>query len=212
MIIKKTIPVMGITVLLLLVNIPLAEANLIGDIMHVLVVNNSQVLTLCDEDVLVVDPGVELTTCMLSTEISIDINGDSIWFVSNTILPDGFLVGNLEYDFTDMDWVNPGPGIITGVELFGITTVPSFTLSHTTDSVHFEHDEITLDCGGQTECPLEFHIDIDTEHDDRQAIGGEFVPMSTSALLLAGAQNSMAWMIPLMVAVAGFGLVISRKL
>ncbi len=44
------------------------------------------------------------------------------------------------------------------------------------------------------------------------AVGGEFSPMSTSALLLAGTQNMMAWMIPLVVAVAGFGLVIARKL
>ncbi len=44
------------------------------------------------------------------------------------------------------------------------------------------------------------------------AVGGEFSLMSTSALLLAGTQNMMAWMIPLVVAVAGFGLVIARKL
>jgi len=44
------------------------------------------------------------------------------------------------------------------------------------------------------------------------AIGGEFSPMTTSALLLAGSQNMMAWMIPLVVAAAGFGLVITRKL
>ncbi len=43
------------------------------------------------------------------------------------------------------------------------------------------------------------------------AVGGEFVPMSSSALLLAGAQYSMSWMIPLLVAAAGFGIVIARK-
>ncbi len=51
-----------------------------------------------------------------------------------------------------------------------------------------------------------FKVDI------HAAVGGDFVPMSTSALLLAGAQTSMSWMIPLVVAAAGFGLVISRKL
>ncbi len=51
-----------------------------------------------------------------------------------------------------------------------------------------------------------FKVDIHT------AVGGEFVPMSTSALLLAGSQTSMSWMIPLVVAAAGFGLVIARKL
>jgi len=46
----------------------------------------------------------------------------------------------------------------------------------------------------------------------RTAVGGEFSPMTTSALLLAGSQNMLAWTIPLVVAAAGFGLVISRKL
>ena len=43
------------------------------------------------------------------------------------------------------------------------------------------------------------------------AVGGEFVTMSTSALLLAGAQGTMAWMIPVLVSGIGFAIVIARK-
>ena len=43
------------------------------------------------------------------------------------------------------------------------------------------------------------------------AIGGEISPTTTSALLLAGAQNSMAWMIPVIVSAIGIGIVIARK-
>ncbi len=45
-----------------------------------------------------------------------------------------------------------------------------------------------------------------------ELVGGEFSSMTTSALLLAGTQNMVAWMIPLAVAAAGIGLVIARKL
>ena len=43
------------------------------------------------------------------------------------------------------------------------------------------------------------------------AVGGEFLTMSTSALLLAGAQGTMAWMIPVLVSAIGFAIVIARK-
>jgi len=43
------------------------------------------------------------------------------------------------------------------------------------------------------------------------AIGGEISPTTTSALLLAGSQNMMAWMIPVIVSVIGFAIVIARK-
>ena len=45
----------------------------------------------------------------------------------------------------------------------------------------------------------------------KEAIGGDISPMSTSALLLAGSQNMMAWMIPVIVSGIGFGIVIARK-
>jgi len=43
-------------------------------------------------------------------------------------------------------------------------------------------------------------------------VGGELIPLDTSALLLAGAQMNAAWLIPVIVAAAGIGIVLSRKL
>ena len=45
----------------------------------------------------------------------------------------------------------------------------------------------------------------------KEAIGGDISPMSTSALLLAGSQNMMAWMLPVIVSAIGIGIVIARK-
>ena len=43
-------------------------------------------------------------------------------------------------------------------------------------------------------------------------VGGEFLPIDSTALLLAGAQMTAAWLIPVLVAGAGIGLfVVSRK-
>jgi len=42
-------------------------------------------------------------------------------------------------------------------------------------------------------------------------VGGEFIGIETTAVLLAGVHIASAWMIPALVAAAGFGIVISRK-
>jgi len=43
-------------------------------------------------------------------------------------------------------------------------------------------------------------------------VGGEFLPIDTTSLLLAGTQNNAAWMIPVIVSAIGIGIVIARKL
>jgi len=43
------------------------------------------------------------------------------------------------------------------------------------------------------------------------AVGGELIPINTTSLLLAGAQMTASWMIPVLVAGAGIGIVISRR-
>ncbi len=45
----------------------------------------------------------------------------------------------------------------------------------------------------------------------RTAIGGEFIGIDTTAVLLAGAQMNATWLIPVLVAAIGFGIVIARK-
>jgi len=43
------------------------------------------------------------------------------------------------------------------------------------------------------------------------AIGGELIPIETSMVLVAGSQNTAAWMIPVLVSAIGIGIVIARK-
>jgi len=43
------------------------------------------------------------------------------------------------------------------------------------------------------------------------AVGGEFNPINTTALILAGSQMSASWMIPVIVAGIGIAIVITRK-
>jgi len=43
-------------------------------------------------------------------------------------------------------------------------------------------------------------------------IGGKLLPIDTTALLLAGMQTNLAWIIPVIVSAVGFGIVILRKL
>jgi len=43
------------------------------------------------------------------------------------------------------------------------------------------------------------------------AIGGDIIPLDTTMVLVAGAQNTAAWMIPAIVSGIGIGIVLSRK-
>ena len=44
-----------------------------------------------------------------------------------------------------------------------------------------------------------------------QLVGGELIPLNTTALLLAGTYSTAAWMIPVIVSGIGFAIVIARK-
>ncbi len=43
------------------------------------------------------------------------------------------------------------------------------------------------------------------------AIGGEFIGIDTVSVLVAGTQNTTAWMIPVIISVIGIAIVIARK-
>ncbi len=60
-------------------------------------------------------------------------------------------------------------------------------------------EDIVLDLNGD----LKFTVEV--------VVGGTLIPIDTTAVLLAGAQTTSAWMIPALVAVAGIAIVVSRK-
>jgi len=43
-------------------------------------------------------------------------------------------------------------------------------------------------------------------------VGGHMIPLDTTALMLAGTQNTAVWLIPVLVSAIGFGIVILRKI
>jgi len=45
----------------------------------------------------------------------------------------------------------------------------------------------------------------------RSAVGGEFIGIDSTMVLVAGTQNTAAWMIPAVVSAIGIGIVIARK-
>jgi len=47
--------------------------------------------------------------------------------------------------------------------------------------------------------------------DGPAAIGGEMIPLDTTMVLVAGTQNTAAWMIPVIVSAIGIAIVIARK-
>jgi len=181
-----------------------AYASLIGDTIHFKISNLNG--PFCEGDVVVVDPGVEVINCVSSVPL-IDLNGDSIWFESR-VFANGESITALEYEFTDLDWIN-SQGIITGIEFFGPNTLQMTVFTFGDHSVTISHDAFTLDCGQESSCLLEFHIDIDTDH----PIGGTVGSLDTTSLLIAGAQANMGWWsIAMIGAVAiGAGIVFKVK-
>ena len=65
-------------------------------------------------------------------------------------------------------------------------------------------NEIVGDCITWVAQVFEFTV-------QRVAVGGEFLGVDTTAVLVAGSQNTAAWMIPVIVSGIGFAIVIARK-
>jgi hypothetical protein len=182
-----------------------AYASLIGDAMHVTITIAGT--PFCDEDIVVVDPGVELIDCH-PVFPAIDLNGDSIWFESDEF-PDGTPLPTITYEFTDMDWVDNPEGVIVDVKFFGPNTLPIAGLSFTDHSITLSHGAFSLDCGVEPTCKVEFHVNIQASHD--QLVGGTSIPIDQSALLLAGASSVSMWMIPVVIAGIGIGVFVIKK-
>jgi len=78
-----------------------------------------------------------------------------------------------------------------------------------------EHIEALI--GGDFHCIVNVLVDrglVATQeiwNGDMSAIGGTFIPIDSTALLVAGAQSMMSWMIPVLVAGIGISLVLIRR-
>jgi len=114
----------------------------------------------------------------------------------------------------------------TGILLLSMTVlVTSVILSNQADAGRPDICEtncsraaivIQLACEQQGGTPEECALEAEAFFNDcirscRSAVGGEIIPLDTTALLLAGAQMNAAWMIPVIVSGIGFAIVIARK-
>ncbi len=70
----------------------------------------------------------------------------------------------------------------------------------------FINNGVVLDCGIITGSALPLPGIV-----NRCTVGGDLIPLDTSALILAGAQTNAAWMIPVIVSAIGIGIVVARK-
>jgi len=70
-----------------------------------------------------------------------------------------------------------------------------------------DHDRIWIDIGSADVRS----VVVWTVSFDRNAVGGDIIPLDTTMVLVAGSQNTAAWMIPVLVSAIGIGIVIARK-
>jgi len=116
--------------------------------------------------------------------------------------------------FTDLNWLDefgdPVTGSIIAVTADPSSTMPIESIIFGSDTITFKSLGFTLFGGGPGFPNSKFvTLSIETVHD--VPIGGTFVPIDQSALLLAGVQSVSMWMIPVILAGAGIGLFVIKR-
>jgi len=136
--------------------------------------------------------------CLTFFEIEVpcdgDIGFDWAWSTLDgpSFDPMGFHLNGIVTQLTD----NGGADIQSDTELVPVNAGDIFGwVIDSTDDVEGE-SRVTIDAFSGPWCPK---------------VGGEFIPVDTSALLVAGAQMNAAWMIPVIVSGIGIAIVIARK-
>jgi len=148
-----------------------------------------------------------------------DINPDSVVFSADTYMPDGDGLFDILSSWTNMDPINEDEISVYTLSATGLTASSFQTLS-------------TAAGGDNDKGPFQVVLRVTSLDDDGEgsgwfsgtfddngvppgsipmAVGGEFIGIDTTAVLAAGAQNTAAWMIPVIIAAAGLGIVIARK-
>jgi hypothetical protein len=68
-------------------------------------------------------------------------------------------------------------------------------------SILVNNEPFALDCGNEPSCLIEWHIDIQTDHD--QQVVGELLPLDSTALLIGGLTSMSVFVIPAVAGIAG---------
>jgi len=114
--------------------------------------------------------------------------------------------GVMDFEENVLLWtVDPSLPLDPGVEMVKIEAINnsqciSFTPGLNAFSIMFELNAAT-----------DFDSVLITPSLKKFAVGGELLPLDTTMVLVAGAQSTSAWIIPVIVSGIGIGIVIARK-
>jgi len=201
---------MGISVLLLLVNLPQADADLCRDTIFLDVVLGaapggtpifSDTGTVPLFSAFSVVPGVTVQANVFCDGGVGDPPNDGVSLIffdyrnSNTVPTP---VPEHSFWYTDLQWTDAA-GKVVDFQVIGNLMATGFTDT----SVHAIFPAQTIPPGN-----LLFNdLRITATH----PVGGEFIGIDSTMVLAAGAQYTAAWMIPVLVSAIGIAIVIARK-
>ncbi len=207
---------MGISVLLLLVNLPQADADLCGDEIFLEVKDANMQLIHSDSGIVKftgsfdIVPGIDISFQVFCDE---DLDGDSLIFFdytsSNSVPTD---VPEHSFWFTDLMWTNQNGKVVDfQVEFSNLPNIMSIGFTDT--SVHATSPGFTMPASPAN---TDSNLIIFSSHNGNgngngMAVGGELISLDSTMILAAGAQYTAAWMIPVLVSAVGIGIVIARK-
>ncbi len=138
---------------------------------------------------------------------TIDIDSSSIW-LDYSLGQDDCQVDMHEIWLRDLDWTGDQPGKIVNVVPNNERCDLDVLITNFGDhEIHFKVNPfLIISDRAQNELNRECHFDIITEHEEPpRVVGGEFLPIDSTALLLAGLPSSAIWMLPILAGVAGAG-------
>jgi len=115
-----------------------------------------------------------------------------------------------------MDLPPPGVPLSAGTYWFGITSpVPwSLVFDDTPELLPLQfsfNDGFSWIESSGFGLPFQITGPSDDEEDGGQLVGGEYLTIDTAALLLAGMQTNLAWIVPVALSAVGIGVILVRK-
>ncbi len=191
---------MGISVLLLLFNFPQAEASLCNDEVF-LEIKLGDVLVHSDSGIVEFSGGFEFLPDVFVTYTVFCDGLIQFDYSNNNFFP--IDVPAHSFWFTDLMWTDQEGKVVDFIIEFTETNIMSAGFSDT--SVHAINNGFTI---AEFDNFAISDLQIVSAH---QPVGGEFIPLDSTMVLVAGAQYTAAWMFPIIVAAAGFGLLIQTQ-
>ncbi len=213
---------MVFSVLLLLFNLPQADADLCGDTVFLKVLNDDTGATVFDGSGVVPwnpSPGLIQIAPFVQIDVRVFCDGDdglldgqsTIFFdyVTAPTGPDPFPVPNHSFWFTDLEWTNAAGEVVDFTVGSGNHQTPSLmTTGFGPGEAHATTGAFNINPGTS----MLNDLFITAAHNGNgNAVGGEFIGIDSTMVLAAGAQYTAAWMIPVIVSGIGFAIVIARK-